>query len=100
MFRPKDAGPEVPGTQIPKGRAKGGGPKDVVLAREAIAKFVDKNAGRLERWLVAIEQEHGPKAAFECMTTLIEYRVPKLSRVEHRGDGDGPVEMVIKWSEE
>lgn len=96
VFRAKDAAPGTPGV-VAKGGARVA--PEVKLAREAIASFVDQNAGKLAKWLDLIELEHGPKAAFECLTTLIEYRVPKLARIEHRGDGDGPVEIVVRWDE-
>ena len=74
-----------------KGRKAGVPNKATANAREAIARFVDGNAERLNGWLDEIYEKDGPKAAFTCFTDLIEYHVPKLARHEHTGEGGGPV---------
>jgi len=79
--------------------AKGAGPgrppgvpnKATANAREAIARFVDGNADRLNGWLDQIEAQDGPKAAFNCFTDLLEYHVPKLARHELTGKDGGAV---------
>ena len=63
------------------GRKPGTPNRDVALAREAIAKFVDNNTERLQGWLDHIAKEN-PLAAFNCVRDLIEYHVPKLQRQE------------------
>lgn len=78
------------------GRPKGLPNKTTANAREAIARFVDGNAHRCQEWLDEIAKKEGPMAAFRCFTDLIEYHVPKLARMEHTGDGGGPV--VIRAS--
>jgi len=79
------------------GRPKGLANKSTVAAREAIARFVDGNAHRVQIWLDLIAETEGPLKAFQCYTDMIEYHVPKLSRTELTGKDDGPVQMVIKW---
>ena len=73
------------------GRAKGTPNRATANAREAIARFVDGNAHRLNGWLDEIAANDGPKAAFQCFSDLIEYHVPKLSRTEVTGKNGGPV---------
>lgn len=63
------------------GRKRGTPNRDVALAREAIAKFVDDNTERLQGWLDQIATE-SPEKAFNCVRDLIEYHVPKLQRQE------------------
>jgi hypothetical protein len=76
----------------PKGGSRKGIPnKATATAREAIARFVDGNAERLNGWLDEIEAQDGAKAAFACFTDLLEYHVPKLARHEHTGKDGGPV---------
>lgn len=75
------------------GRGKGTPNKTTVLAREAIARFVDGNADRLSAWLDEIYEQDGPREAFKCFADLLEYHVPKLARTEHVGDGGGPVQQ-------
>ena len=72
-----------------KGRVKGVPNKSTAQAREAIARFVDQNAPRLQEWLDQIAETDGPKAAFACVMDLLEYHVPKLQRTELTGkDGE------------
>lgn len=73
------------------GRGKGTPNKATLHAREAIARFVDGNAHRLNGWLDEIAANDGPKAAFQCFSDLIEYHVPKLARTEITGKDGGPV---------
>lgn len=83
-----------------RGRKKGVPNASTKNAREAIARFVDGNAGRVQEWLDQIAAEDGPAAAFRCFSDLLEYHVPKLSRTEVSGKDEGPVELVIKWRDE
>lgn len=84
----------------PGGSRKGIPNKATANARAAIAKFVDGNADRLNRWLDEIEEKDGPKAAFQCFSDLLEYHVPKLSRTELTGKDGGALQVnVIRFSE-
>ena len=92
-------------TAKPRGGYKGGNRKGIpnkatANAREAIARFVDGNADRLNGWLDEIYAADGPKAAFQCFTDLIEFHVPKLARTEHTGEGGGPVRFVASSADE
>lgn len=82
------------------GRPKGLQNKTTVAAREAIARFVDGNADRLQGWLDEIAREQGPAAAFKCFSDLLEYHVPKLARTELTGADGGPQELKITWQQE
>ena len=81
------------------GRAEGTPNKSTAAAREAIARFVDGNADRLQGWLDEIHKERGAEAAFRCFSDLIEYHVPKLSRTELTGENNGPVKLEIGWKD-
>jgi hypothetical protein len=86
------------GTRPPnagKGRKKGVPNKSTVLAREAIASFVDGNAERLQGWLDTIAAEEGAKAAYSCFVELLEFHVPKLARTELTGKDGDPLE--VRW---
>ena len=78
------------------GRPKGVGNKSTALAREAIAKFVDGNADKLQQWLdeIAMNEKLGPKVAFDCFMQVAEYHVPKLARTEHTSPEDAPVKVI------
>ena len=91
MAAPKGTMPPNAG----KGRKKGVPNKATAQAREAIARFVDGNAERLQRWLDEIEADKGPEAAFKCFSDLLEYHVPKLTRAEVTGGDGGPLVVEI-----
>ena len=79
------------------GRPKGVPNESTQLAREAIARFVDGNAGRLQGWLEEIHADKGAEAAFRCFSDLLEYHVPKLARHEHSGVDGGKIEIEATW---
>jgi hypothetical protein len=82
---------------MPAGRPKGSPNKATAAAREAIARFVDGNADRLQGWLDEIHAEKGAQAAFDCFTSLVEYHVPKLARTELTGkDGESLVVEITR----
>lgn len=79
------------------GRPKGTPNKATTQAREAIARFVDGNAHRLEGWLDQVAAEN-PEKAFQLFQSVVEYHVPKLARSEQTvtGADGGPVEHSLK----
>ena len=92
-------------TNNPKGRPKGSPNKSTAAAREAIAKFVDGNAHKMEEWLVQVANGvkndedkfivlPNPEKAFGMLQSVMEYHVPKLARTEMVGDEDQPVKII------
>lgn len=77
------------------GRPKGTVNKATQNAREAIARFVDNNAGRLEGWLDQIA-EKDPEAAFDAVMKVAEYHIPKLQRSEITGKDGEKLNITIK----
>lgn len=90
--------PFQPGNKL-SGSRRGSPNRATQGAREAIAKFVDGNAHRLQKWLDAVANglrevdlsdgtpgkwivKPDPVKAFELFQSVIEYHVPKLSRAE------------------
>jgi hypothetical protein len=80
------------------GRPRGIPNKATRNAREAIARFVDGNADRLQEWLDRIAEDEGPKAAYNCFVDLLEFHVPKLARNELTGEDGGPVEHSVEFT--
>jgi hypothetical protein len=87
------------------GRPAGSPNKSTAMAREAIAKFVDGNAHKMEDWLVQVangvkndEDKYivlpNPEKAFGMLQSVMEYHVPKLARTETVGDEDQPVKII------
>lgn len=85
------------GQKMPKAGSRKGIPnKATANAREAIARFVDGNAERLQGWLDQIAETDGPKAAWQCFMDTLEFHVPKLARTELTGANGGPVQVEKK----
>lgn len=82
------------------GRPKGSPNKATTKAREAIAAFVDDNAGRVSKWLDEIYEKDGPKDALYAFQGFLEYHVPKLARQEIAGDPSAPIQHLVKWGDE
>ena len=79
----------INGQPIPGGRPKGVPNKRTILAREAIADFVDGNADRLTEWLDKVAEDK-PEEAFKLFMSVVEYHIPKLQRQEQQMlDKDG-----------
>ena len=79
-----------------KGRPPGAVNKATSNAREAIARFVDGNAERMQGWLDEIAAEQGAEKAFHCLMDVMEYHVPKLARTEHTGKDGEDQTLVVK----
>ncbi len=85
------------------GRVKGTPNKVNQEFRETVRKLLDDNAENVGTWLTQVAEGHGenkpdPAKALDLMAKLAEFAAPKLGRVEHVGEGGGPVlnEIVIK----
>jgi hypothetical protein len=99
-------------TNNPKGRPVGSPNKSTAMAREAIAKFVDGNAHKMQEWLEKVANgvyddvtekwiaPPNPSKAFELLQTVMEYHVPKLARTEVVGDETAPVTHIYKWQDD
>lgn len=82
-------------------QGKRGPSKSSLLAKEAIALFIDGNAERLQGWLDEIAEKEGPKAAFDCFADLLEYHIPKLARTELTGaDGDPLSVKIVRFADD
>ena len=85
------------------GRVKGTPNKVNREFRETVRKLLDDNADNVGTWITQVAQGHGenkadPAKALDLLAKLAEFAAPKLGRVEHVGEGGGPVlnEIVIK----
>lgn len=83
-----------------KGRKTGGrkaGVPNVATAnaREAIGRFLDDSAADALGWIREVYETQGPKAAFDCWVSLVEFGVPKLQRTDI-GTNNGPLEAILK----
>ena len=72
-------------TNNPNGRPKGVQNKVTKDTREAFKVLVEDNTGKFQGWLDKIA-ETNPAKAFELLTNVAEYVLPKLSRTEVTAD--------------
>jgi hypothetical protein len=85
------------------GRVAGTPNKATKEFRETVRKLLDDNAENVGTWITQVAEGHGenkadPAKALDLLAKLAEFAAPKLGRVEHVGEGGGPVlqEIVIK----
>lgn len=76
------------------GSRKGKPNRSTAAAREAIGKFVDANAHKLQEWLDKVAKTD-PEKAFNMFTALVEFHVPKLARTEHTGKDGEDMRFVV-----
>lgn len=91
----------------PAGKPKGAVSRVNIEFRETVRQLLEKNAGNVEVWLAAVasgdvenggRREPDPGRALDLMSKLAEFAAPKLGRIEHVGDGGGPMQVAaVEW---
>ena len=79
------------------GRPAGSPNRVTAEVREALSDLVVGNLPRLQEWLDRLAK-HNPKAAFEVYVKLLEFCVPKLTRVTVEQPAE-PQELIVCWGE-
>jgi len=84
----------------PDGRPVGTPNKVTVEFRETVRQLLENNAENVSLWLAQVAGGHGdvdpdPARALDLLGRLAEFAAPKLGRVEHVGDGGGPLRVVL-----
>ena len=86
----------------PSGKPKGAVAKVNREFRETVRMLLETNADNVGEWLKGVAQgdienggkrEPDPGKALDLLAKLAEFAAPKLGRVEHVGDGGGPVKV-------
>jgi len=85
------------------GRQKGVPNKATVEFRQAVTRVLEDNSQNYGKWLKQVAEGYGsganrvkpdPAKALDLVAKLAEYAAPKLNRVEHTGEGGGPVRVM------
>lgn len=87
------------------GRVAGTPNKATKLFRDTVTDLLDKNAANVEIWLKQVAEGVGdakpdPGKALDLMAKLAEFAAPKLGRIEHTGEGGGPVQVIASTLDE
>ncbi len=89
------------------GRPKGTPNKVNQEFRETVRRLLEDNSQNVGRWLALVAEgdgtDHGrpdPGRALDLLAKLAEFAAPKLGRVEHVGDGGGPVRIIASSHDE
>tara|TARA_R110002167_G_scaffold174781_1_gene373719 strand:+ start:1001 stop:1336 length:336 start_codon:yes stop_codon:yes gene_type:complete len=87
-------------TNNPNGRPKGVENKVTKDTREAFKNLVEDNTDKFQGWLDEIAKTN-PSKAFELLTNVAEYVLPKLSRTEITAELKvEQVDNIEKYSDE
>ena len=62
--------------------------------KNALAQLIDDNLDNMSDWLVGMANDD-PKAAFQCMLSLMEFHMPKMSRVTFVDDKEEKADHKI-----
>lgn len=81
------------------GRPKGSVNKVTTEFRETVRRLLEENSENVGVWLAKVAEGDGdmagdPAKALDLLAKLAEFAAPKLNRVEHVGDGGGPVRII------
>ena len=89
------------------GRPKGIPNKITVEFRDTVRQLLEDNRANVGRWLTLVAEGDGsdncksdPGKALDLLAKLAEFAAPKLGRVEHVGDGGGPVRIIADKHDE
>jgi hypothetical protein len=83
--------------------------KVTVEFRQTVRALLEDNSENVSTWLAAVangdieaggKREPDPGKALDLLAKLAEFAAPKLGRVEHVGDGGGPVRVVASSTDE
>lgn len=93
----------------PAGKPKGAIAKVNREFRETVRMLLETNADNVAYWLKGVaegdiasggKREPDPGKALDLLAKLAEFAAPKLGRVEHVGDGGGPVRVLASSTDE
>ena len=80
------------------GRRPGSPNKATKEFRDTVTKLLSDNAENVATWLEQVASGNGdpdkadPAKALDLLAKLAEYAAPKVGRIEHTGEGGGPID--------
>jgi hypothetical protein len=80
------------------GRRPGSPNKATKEFRDTVTKLLSDNAENVATWLAEVAtggsdpSKADPAKALDLLAKLAEYAAPKVGRIEHTGEGGGPID--------
>lgn len=71
----------------PAGRPKGSMNKSSQVLRESLSFLIEENLDKMNEWIDRIAEDD-PRAAFQCMVSIMEFNIPKLTRAVIKEEKD------------
>ncbi len=71
----------------PAGRPKGSMNKSSQVLRESLSFLIEENLDKMSDWIDRIAEDD-PRAAFQCMVSIMEFNIPKLTRTVIKEEND------------
>lgn len=86
-------------------QGKRGPGKATIEFKMTVQRLLDDNRDNVAIWLKNVAEGVGeakpdPGKALDLLAKLAEFAAPKLGRIEHTGDGGGPVQIVASAVDE
>ena len=88
----------------PAGKPKGAVAKVNREFRETVRQLLEDNSQNVGEWLKAVaagdvadggKREPDPAKALDLLAKLADYAAPRMGRIEHVGDGGGPIQNSV-----
>lgn len=83
------------------GRRPGSPNKATKEFRDTVTKLLSDNAENVATWLTEVAtggkdpSKADPAKALDLLAKLAEYAAPKVGRIEHTGEGGGPIDHSL-----
>ena len=71
----------------PAGRPKGSMNKSSQVLRESLSFLIEENLDKMNEWIDRIAEDD-PRAAFQCIVSIMEFNIPKLTRTVIKEEDD------------
>jgi len=83
----------------PAGRPKGTKNRSTTAIKDSLAFLIENNIEKMDEWLERMAQED-PKAAYQCLLSVLEFHLPKRSRISYFDEAEGDSQENVSSKED